>query len=85
MFTTLPPAAGVKDTELMVTANERIEVFGGGVNGSAASTRFNDPLLPPPPQFVVHGPCTPLQEERERKAVITAKNSHFLGFMQNTP
>jgi hypothetical protein len=82
MVTSLPPAEGVNETELTATAKERIEVLGGGVNGSAAKVRFNEPLPPPPPQLVVQGFFTPLQEESERLAAIAAKTRHFLGFMQ---
>src|SRR5882672_8688731 len=81
MVTSLPPAEGVNETELMSTAKERIEVLGGGVNGSAASVRFNDPLLPPV-QLDVHTFFTPLQEVSDRNAAITAKTRNFLGFIQ---
>src|SRR6267154_4513790 len=72
MVTSLPPAEGVNETELMSTAKERIGVLGGGVNGSAASVRFNEPSLLPP-QFVVHTFFTPLQDESDRLAANTAK------------
>lgn len=81
MLTSLPPAEGVSETELITTAKERIEVLGGGVNGSAASVRFSEPLLPTV-QLVVQTFFTPLQDESERTAASTARTRHFLGFMQ---
>jgi len=72
MVTSLPPAEGVNETELMSTAKERIEDIGGGVNGSAASVRVSEPS-PLPQQFVVHTFFTPLQDESDRIAANTAK------------
>ena len=53
MFTTLP-LEGVNWTELRVKAKERMEVPGGGINGTAASVKLTV-AFPPPPQFTVHG------------------------------
>ena len=53
MLTTLPPLLGVRETLLMATAKERIEVVDGGTNGIAASVTLRE-ALPPTLQFVVH-------------------------------
>src|SRR6266850_1766535 len=69
MFTSLPPLAGASEIPLTVTAKERMEVPGGGANGTAASVKLTVAL--PPPQFPpgqglpVSGP---LQAARENEA-----------------
>jgi len=77
ILTSLPPVEGVRETELMVTANERMDVPGGGVSGTAASVRFSDALPPPPPP-----PCfVPLQEVSEKIAAMATRTTLRLEFM----
>lgn len=63
MFTTLP-LVGVNWTELRLKANERMEVPGGGTNGTAARVKLTVALPPPPP--VTRLFCGPLQEARDK-------------------
>ena len=65
MFTTLP-LVGVNWTELRLKANERMEVPGGGTNGTAARVKLTVALPPPPP--VTRLFCGPLQEARDKVA-----------------
>src|SRR5258708_14574056 len=62
MFTAVPPA-GVSVIPLMVTANDRIEVPGGGVNGPAARVRLT--VAVPVPQLLVQRFFEPLQAARD--------------------
>ena len=66
MFTA-EPLAGVSVTPLTVTAKERMEVPGGGVNGTAARVKLTValPLPPPVPPPAVLGP---LQAARDKAA-----------------
>jgi hypothetical protein len=72
-LTSLPPAEGVNETELSVTAKERSDVPGGGVKGTAAKVRISVALPLPPPQFTVQGFFTPLQEMRGKIAADAMK------------
>jgi len=67
MFTTLP-LEGVNCTELRVKPKERVDVPGGGVNGTAASVKLT--VASPPPQLVVQTVPVlgPLQAARDKAA-----------------
>jgi hypothetical protein len=83
MFTSLPPVEGVRLIPLMVTANERMEVLGGGTKGNAASVTFRE-AEPPPPQLTVQPLLTPLQDVRI-SALETARNAKTLLEFMQTP
>jgi len=87
MLTTLPPLEGVRETELMTTAKDRMDVPGGGVKGSAASVIFSEAFPLTGPQLTVHLVLTPLQEvrERERSAATATAKTDFFEFMSKYP
>lgn len=66
------PVVGVNWTELRVKANERIEVPGGGVKGTAARVTLTV-AVPPTLQLDVHIFCGPLQEARDK---VTSKSTN---------
>jgi len=80
IVTSLPPVEGVSETELIVTAKERIDVPGGGVNGTAPNVRLSEasPLVP---QFTVHVVPVPLHDASAKTAAIPARAAHTLEFI----
>lgn len=64
----------------MVTANERMDVPAGGVNGTAARVRLSD-ALPVPPQFTVQGVLEPLHDVRAKTVASNPNTAHRLEFM----
>src|ERR1700740_1824948 len=83
-MTSLPPVEGVRETEVIETAKERIDVPGGGVNGTAGSVRLSValPLPPPPPPNPFF---TPLHEVSAKNAAKAINNVHRLELMKRTP
>jgi len=80
MGTSLPPAEGVREIELMVTTKDRMEVPGGGVKGTAArvTLRVASPFWP---QLVVQTFFVPLHEVRKNIAARATKTALRFEFM----
>ena len=78
------PEEGVRLTPVMVTANERIDVDGGGVSGFADMVRSTEPLPappPPPPPLFLGSPLQPQRAAESAKAM----SGKTVRFIQDTP